>query len=76
MTKSEWANNLLGDEKFLEVFKDLKDSQLARFANSNEFDYDERQAAYVKLNALNDIINHIQSMADQRIINEKRFKIF
>lgn len=76
MTKSEWANNLLRDEKFQEVVNDLKNLQVNRFANSNEFDYDERQAAYVKLSAINDILNHIQSMADQRIINEKRFKIF
>lgn len=76
MTKSDWANNLLRDEMFLDVIRNLKDLQVSRFANSNEFDYDERQGAYVKLNAINDIYNHIQSMADQRIINEKRFKIF
>lgn len=76
MTPSEWANNLLLDEKFLEVFKDLRQVQVDRIVNSNEFDIQEREAAYTKLNAIQDVYNHIVSIADQRKINEKRWKIF
>jgi hypothetical protein len=76
MTFSEWANNLLLDEKFLEVFKDLRQVQVDRIVNSNEFDIQEREAAYTKLNAIQDVYNHIVSIADQRKINEKRWKIF
>jgi|LauGreSBDMM110SN_4_FD.fasta_scaffold176249_1 hypothetical protein len=76
MTNSEWANNLLLDEKFLEVFKDLRQVQVDRIVNSNEFDIQEREAAYTKLNAIQDVYNHIVSIADQRKINEKRWKIF
>jgi hypothetical protein len=76
MTNSEWANNLLLDEKFLTVFKDLRQVQVDRIVNSNEFDIQEREAAYTKLNAIQDVYNHIVSIADQRKINEKRWKIF
>jgi hypothetical protein len=76
MTFSEWANNLLLDDKFLEVFKDLRQVQVERIVNSNEFDIQEREAAYTKLNAIQDVYNHIVSIADQRKINEKRWKIF
>jgi hypothetical protein len=76
MTFSEWANNLLLDDKFLEVFKDLRQVQVDRIVNSNEFDIQEREAAYTKLNAIQDVYNHIVSIADQRKINEKRWKIF
>lgn len=76
MTNSEWANNLLLDEKFLEVFKDLRQMQVDRIVNSNEFDIQEREAAYTKLNAIQDVYNHIVSIADQRKINEKRWRIF
>jgi predicted phosphoribosyltransferase len=76
MTKSEWANNLLLDDKFLEVFKDLRQLQVDRIVNSNEHDIQEREAAYNKLNAIQDVYNHIVSIADQRKINEKRWKIF
>jgi predicted phosphoribosyltransferase len=76
MSPSEWANNLLLDEKFLEVFKDLRQVQVDRIVNSNEHDIQEREAAYTKLNAIQDVYNHIVSIADQRKINEKRWKIF
>jgi hypothetical protein len=76
MTNSEWANNLLLDDKFLTVFKDLRQVQVERIVNSNEFDIQEREAAYTKLNAIQDVYNHIVSIADQRKINEKRWRIF
>ena len=76
MTKSEWANNLVNDEHFKEVFTDLQRIQVNRIINSAERDYEEREAAYSKLSAIQDVLSHIESMADQRKINEKRWHIF
>lgn len=76
MTKSEWANNLINDLHFIEVFKDLQQIQINRIINSSERDIEEREAAYSKLNAIQDVFTHIESMADQRKINERRWKIF
>ena len=75
-TKVEWANNILQDQYFLDVVAELKQLQLDRFENSKEYDIEDRQNAYYKLSAINDIFSHIQSIASQKIINEKRFKIF
>ncbi len=76
MTKSDWANNLINDEHFAAVFKELQEVQLNRIINSKEHDIQEREAAFTKLNAIQDVLAHIESMADQRKINEKRWKIF
>jgi hypothetical protein len=75
MTDSEWANNLLQDQKFLDVFSVLKAIEMNTIANSNSDDYDIRQTSYVKYQALQAVLTHIESMASQRNINEKRFKI-
>lgn len=76
MTRNEWANNLVNDSHFLEVFAELKNIELSRIVNSDENDIQEREAAYSKLNAIQGVYNHIVSMADQKKINEKRWKIF
>jgi hypothetical protein len=76
MTRSDWANNLINDEHFATVFTELRDVQLNRIINSKENDIQERENAYSKLNAIQDVLAHIESMADQRKINEKRWKIF
>jgi hypothetical protein len=76
MTRSEWANNLVNDSHFLEVFTELKNIEISRIVNSSELDIQERESAYSKLNAIQSVYNHIVSLADQRKINEKRWKIF
>lgn len=76
MTRSDWANNLVNDEHFVEVFKELRQIQIDRITNSDQHDVKEREAAYLKLSAIQDVYNHIGSMASQRVINEKRWKIF
>jgi hypothetical protein len=76
MTKSDWANNLINDEHFREVFKELQQIQLNRILNSAERDIEGRESAYTKLNAIQEVLAHIESMADQRKINEKRWRIF
>ena len=76
MTRSEWANNLINDSHFREVFTELQQIQVNRIINSAERDIEEREAAYSKLSAIQDVLAHIVSMADQRKINEKRWKIF
>ena len=75
MTKAEWANNLINDEHFKNVFSELQNIQVSRIINSQERDIEEREAAYSKLSAIQDVLAHIESMADQRKINEKRWKI-
>ena len=76
MTKAEWASNLLLDEYFKEMLAELEQIEINKFANSSDEDYEVRQQAYVKLQAIRGIKSHIQSMADTIKINEKKFKIW
>ena len=75
MTKSDWANNMLQDQNFLDVFKELQDIEVNSMINSNANDYEERQNAYVKFKALESVMTHIKSMASQKQINATRWNI-
>jgi hypothetical protein len=76
MTRNDWANNLINDEHFNDVFAELKNIEINRILTSKERDIEERELAYTKLNAIDSIYSHIVSLADQRKINEKRWVIF
>ena len=76
MTRNDWANNLINDEHFNDVFTELKNIEINRILTSKERDIEERELAYTKLNAIDSIYSHIVSLADQRKINEKRWVIF
>jgi len=54
----------------------LKEVQLSRIMNSKEDDIDEREIAYTQIKALQNVVSHVESLASQRIINEKRWRIF
>ena len=75
MTKSEWAINLLRDDYFLEMMEELRGVEMAKFLNSDYADIEVREEAYMRLRVLETIDNHIQGLADQKIIDEKKFKI-
>lgn len=75
MTKSEWAINLLRDDFFLEMMEELRGVEMFKFLNSDYNDIDQREEAYIRLRVLESIDNHIQGLADQKIIDEKKFKI-
>ena len=75
MTKSEWANNIIQDQMFLDVFNELQDLQMQRWANSTTHDYEDRQDAYLKLTAIREVMAHIVGMADDRKIIKSRWKI-
>ena len=75
MTKNDWANNLLNDEFFKEMMKELKDAEINGFANSNLEDTFLRENCYLKLTVLNEIEAHLQSLAAQKVIDKRRWKI-
>jgi len=75
MKKSDWANNLLRDDYFLEMMEELRGVELAKFLNSDYNDIEVREQSYLRLRVLESIDNHIQGLADQKIIDEKKLKI-
>jgi len=76
MDKAAWANNLLLDPMFKEMMDTLKSEQMTRFLTSNADDVNVREDCYLRINVLDSISNHLQSIAADKLIDKKRFKIF
>ena len=75
MNRTEWAVNLLRDDYFLEMMEELRGVELAKFLNSDYNDIEMREQAYLRLRVLESIDNHIQGLADQKLIDAKKLKI-
>lgn len=75
MDKPQQARLLLSDEFFQEIISDYQKEQLDRFKYSGEFDYEQRESAYKKLLVVDEIVARIQSVASQKEIEKKRWKI-
>lgn len=75
MDKPLWAKRLLSDPVFQEIWNDYETEQISRFANSSEFDFEEREASYKKLLVLRELKSRIESLAMQTEIDKKRWKI-
>jgi hypothetical protein len=73
--KSDWANNLLRDDYFIDMMEELRGMEIAKFLNSDYKDIEMREEAYLRLRVLESIDNHIQGLADQKLIDEKKLKI-
>ena len=76
MDKAAWANNLLNDPMFIEVIDSLKSAQLNRLLTSKPTDIGDREDAYLRINVLDSIVDYLDSMAADKLIEKKRFKIF
>jgi len=75
VNRTEWALNLLRDDYFIEMMEELRGVELAKFMNSDYNDAEIREQSYMRLRVLESIDNHIQGLADQKLINEKKIKI-
>ena len=75
MNKTEWAVNLLRDDYFIDMMEELRGVELAKFLNSDYNDIEMREQAYLRLRVLESIDNHIQGLADQKLIDAKKLKI-
>ena len=75
MNKTEWAVNLLRDDYYIEMMEELRGVELAKFLNSDYNDIEMREQAYLRLRVLESIDNHIQGLADQKLIDAKKLKI-
>jgi hypothetical protein len=75
MQKSDWANNLLRDDYFIEMMEELRGMEIAKFLNSDYSDVEVREEAYIRLRVLESIDNYIQGLVDQKIIDQKKLKI-
>lgn len=75
MDKFQQAKHLLSDEFFQEIIKEYQQEQIDKFKYSGEFDFEQRESAYKKLLVVDEILGRIQSVASQKDIDKKRWKI-
>lgn len=75
MDRAQAAINLLADDFFRGEIQALKDGCLVDFQNSRGDDYDVREDAYRRLKALNEIVSHFESIAAEKQMDKKRWKI-
>ena len=75
MDKAQAAINLLMDDFFKGEIEAIRDSCRQAFEYSRADDYEVREDAYRRLKALNEIISHFESIAAEKQMEKKRWKI-
>lgn len=75
MDKVQKAKNLIGDDFFRDEMEALKNVELERIVNSSPDEVELREIAYMRINALQSVVAHFQSMAATAEIEKKRWKI-
>ena len=73
--KAQWASNLLVDDFFIEVMNDLKNQQISVIINTNRDEAEQREAAYSHIKTLDLVLGHLQGLAAETKIQEKKWKI-
>jgi hypothetical protein len=73
--KAQWASNLLVDDYFVEVMNDLKNQQISVIINTNRDEAEQREAAYSHIKTLDLFLGHLQGIAAETKIQEKKWKI-
>jgi hypothetical protein len=76
MNKAERAANILRDDFFVEEIDKLKQSYMDMIVRSSPEDIDKREEAYKMHHSITKIVDHFQSIADNKLVEEKRWKIF
>lgn len=75
MTRQEAIKNLLQDEHFHAVIKELRDNQINRIIYSNEDDAKDREQAYVRVKTIDELMGYLESIAKDSEIKDKAWKI-
>lgn len=76
MNKSERAKAYLGDEFFMELVETQKLLYRNNIFESNDEDVDVRERNFLKLKVMDEFLASIQSLADNKLIEDKKWKIF
>jgi hypothetical protein len=75
LDKTQQARNLLNDPFFIGEIEALKELELKTIVNSQPNQVEEREFAYNRLNALQSVITHFESIAATSEIVKKRWRI-
>ncbi len=75
MVKSEAIRNILQDDSFKEAMDSLIKTHLDMLINSDVDDKLAREICYMRITTINEIMAHLQSIADDKKINDNKWKI-
>ena len=76
MNNAERAQAYLQDEFFLDVVEKQRQLYISNIVNSTAEDVEGREMNYLKLRVLDEFIASIQSIADDKLVERKRWKVF
>ena len=76
MNQAERAQAYLQDEFFLDVVEKQRQLYISNIVNSSAEDVEGREMNYLKLRVLDEFIASIQTIADDKLIEKKRWKVF
>jgi RNA binding exosome subunit len=72
---AQWAKNLLNDDFFKEVLDNLKKEQISVIINTSAEESDKREDAYRHIKTLELITGHLEGLASETVIRDKKWKI-
>jgi hypothetical protein len=72
---AQWAKNLLNDDFFKEVIDNLKKEQISVIISTSAEECDRREDAYRHIKTLELITGHLEGLASETVIKEKKWKI-
>jgi hypothetical protein len=72
---AQWARNLLNDDFFIEVIDNLKKQQISVIINTSGEESDKREDAYRHIKTIELITGHLEGLASETLIKEKKWKI-
>ena len=75
MIKEEGIANILNDDSFKESIDELIKMHLDMIINSDVDEKQVREIAYMRITTINEIMAHLQSIADGKKIKDKQWKI-
>ena len=75
MIKEEGIANILNDDSFKEAMDDLVKMHLDMIINSDVDEKESREICYMRITTINEIMSHLQSIADGKKINDKKWNI-
>ena len=76
MNNAERAQAYLQDEFFLDVVEKQRSLYISNIVNSSAEDVEVREMNYLKLRVLDEFIASIRSIADDKLVERKRWKVF
>ena len=75
MTRQEAIRNLLQSEEFLEVIEELRENQMNGIRYSDPSAMIDREKFYNRLQAIDEIMGYLESIARDSDIKDKAWKI-